>query len=258
MAKALPRVSRKGYDLAGDAAQILLLHGYTGSPYDLRPLGDFLHHRGCHVVALLLKGHGTKPYDLNYVHAEDWLKQATTALRGFDHKRPIIVAGLSMGALLAILLTDKLSFIDGLVLISPALKLTRSAEITIASVKLGLIDLKSSIKKLSGGSDILDPVARKKCPSYKEMPIFGLMEFEKLRVLAKEKLSDIPCPIFMAFGKQDGAINVSESHRMILETSHQPIFSKVYENSKHVITLDYDREQLYLDIWHFLTNRLGI
>src|SRR5262249_1806460 len=118
---SLPRVSKKGFVLRGLGPQFLLLHGYTGTPYDLRPLGDFLHKQGFHVSAPLLKGHGQKPELLFKVHADDWLKEASDVLQSFDKKRPIIIAGLSMGALIGLaLLQEK---IDALILCSPALYL---------------------------------------------------------------------------------------------------------------------------------------
>lgn len=257
MKSSLPRVSKKGFDLPGDA-QILLFHGYTGTPYDLRMLGDFLHDHGFHVLAPLLLGHGTVPKNLNKVSFKDWVGQALALLHSLDKTRPIIVAGLSMGALLSVILAAQDKAIRGALLFSPAFKLTMIAELVIASAKIGLIEKKTSFKKLSGGSDVLDPEAKAKSPCYKEMPLGGLLEFEKLRKLALEKLPLVTCPIFMAFGKQDSAINATDSQRIALISSSAPIISKTYENSKHVITLDYDREQLFNDVFDFLHNHLGI
>jgi carboxylesterase len=37
----------------------LLIHGFTGTPQNIRPLGDFLARRGLTVLAPRLHGHGT-------------------------------------------------------------------------------------------------------------------------------------------------------------------------------------------------------
>lgn len=258
MSDRLPKTSKKAFTLSGEKAQALLLHGYTGSPYDLRPLSDFLSDHDVRVTVPLLKGHGTKPQDLFKVTAEDWLTQATDILERFDKSKPIILGGLSMGALIAILLATTNIKIEALLLFSPSLKLNRMAELIIALAQIGMLDKNTSLKKLSGGSDIADPIAKKKTPAYLEMPVAGLLQFEKLRILAKENLSQIPCPIFMAFGQYDGAIDALESQRMLLEHTKQPIISKFYQRSKHVITLDYDRERLFADVWQFLTQKLGM
>jgi carboxylesterase len=258
MTLKLPRISKKGYDLPGDRAHALFFHGYTGSPYDLRVVSDFLSSHGIGVTVPLLAGHGTKPSDLFTTTARDWLRDATTALHELDKEQPIILGGLSMGALLAILLAAEFQNIRALVLFSPSLKLTSLAELTITSAKLGLLDKTTSLKKLSGGSDIADPVAKAKTPSYLEMPMFGLLEFEKLRIHALENIRNIPCPVFIAFGKNDGAINTLESHKLMVSNTRKPLVSKFYSRSKHVITLDYDRERLCSDLIRFFIDSCGL
>ena len=251
-----PKVSKKGFELKGLGPQMLLLHGYTGSPYDLRPLGDFFHKQGFHVVAPLLKGHGEKPESLHEVLAQDWFKQAKTVLKKFSKSRPIIVVGLSMGALMALKLSTE-EKIDALVLCSAAFSLGVLAEITLAAAEIGLIDKKTSIKKYSG-SDIADPIAKEKTPAYGEMPIGGLLQFALVRKMAKQTLEKVECPIFLAFGQNDQAIDTQSSREMIMSSVKSMIFAKNYEHSKHVITLDYDKERLFLDIKRFLHMQLGI
>ncbi len=258
MSSKLPRVSKKGYVLAGERAQALLLHGYTGSPYDLRPVADFLAKRDIAVNVPLLKGHGTKPVDLIAATAEDWLSEAQEILEGFDHKKPIIVGGLSMGALIAIILATSHRKIRGLVLFSPALVLNITAQFTILSAKLGMLDKRSSLPKLSGGSDIADSIARKKTPAYLEMPVAGLLQFAALQKLALENIHNIACPVFLAFGQHDSAINTTSSHHAMVSKLTAPLVAKFYHRSKHVITLDYDREQLCDDIGLFLSDMCGI
>ena len=48
-------------------AAVLLLHGFTGSPWEVRPLGESLAARGFHVLAPQLPGHGTTPEAMLYV-----------------------------------------------------------------------------------------------------------------------------------------------------------------------------------------------
>jgi len=254
----LPRASKSGFDLQGGFGQVLLLHGYTGTPYDLRLVADFLHARDFHVVAPLLKGHGTHPRELYNVVLKDWLWQCREALGKFDIERPIVVGGLSMGALLSIMLAASNPTIKAVLLFSPALSLGWLHDLVIASARFGILSQKTSIKKLSGGSDIMDKEARAKSPCYREMPVAGLLQFDRLRRMALLNLASIACPIFMAFGKHDAAIDAKASHRIAIASSKEPVFSKFYDHSKHVVTLDYDREELLVDMWQFLNQWLEI
>lgn len=252
------KISKKAYKLLGHKAQIILLHGYTGSPYDLRPLADHLHAADYNVQVPLLLGHGTQVDDLLNVTAKDWLVQVNKILVSLDKTKPIIVGGLSMGALLAMLVTAQHKQIKGLLLISPALYLDMMGELTLAAAHLGMMDHNWSLPKLSGGSDILDPEAKKLTPAYKEMPIHGLMEFDTIRRQALLAIPKINCPVFMGFGEQDAAINIKRSHMALLKSLHVPLQSRFYKNSKHVVTLDYDKAVLANDIVTFFNRYLGI
>lgn len=97
---------------------VLLIHGFTGSPSELRELGEELHRKGYTVEGLLLAGHGTDPYDLLDVKAEQWEEQVR---QGVDHLREtctqVTVIGLSMGGLLtlyagAVTKADKLAVLS--------------------------------------------------------------------------------------------------------------------------------------------------
>src|SRR6266852_2399288 len=84
----------------GDAC--LLLHGLTGSPAEVRPVGEALAGAGFRALGPLLPGHGTSPRDLETVtrfDVEDAAREALLSLRG---ARRVYLCGLSMGALLAV------------------------------------------------------------------------------------------------------------------------------------------------------------
>lgn len=253
-----PRLATAGYSLGKDHAQVLLFHGFTGSPYDLRPVAHYLYNLGFFVRVPLLLGHGTTVADLSQVKKEEWLSLGRFEIAQLDESRPIILGGLSMGALIALILADACPRLDALILLSPALRLNFLADCTVAAVHQGLLKKSASIKKLSGGSDILDPKAKAACPSYKEMPIEALLEFAALLKPAENAFSLIKAPIFYAFGLLDGAIDIKKSRNIIIEKSASFISGKIYSNSKHVISLDYDKENLCTDLGLFLHTVPGV
>ena len=87
----------------GDRRGILLIHGLTGTPMEMRLLGLGLHARGYTVAGMQLAGHCGNVEDLLATGREDWygsVQRAADVLRPkVDH---LFVAGLSMGALLAL------------------------------------------------------------------------------------------------------------------------------------------------------------
>jgi carboxylesterase len=255
---SLPRVSKKAYVLKGKGPQVLLFHGYTGSPYDLKPIALFLNQHGYEVHVPLLHGHGTKARDLENSTSDLWHAQAREALAKLDATRPILLGGLSMGACLALAHARDSAAIKALLLFSPALNLKISAELLIVSARLGLISKKLLIPKIGGNSDIADPKAREKCPSYNSMSVAGLLEFDNVRLVARKTMKKIQLPIFLAFGNNDSVINTAECHNFITSNSKSYIYNKFYPRSQHVITLDYDRELLQKDLWEFLNTHVEL
>ncbi len=84
---------------------VLLLHGYTGTTSEMRPLGEYLCHKGYTVLCPRLPGHGTSVEDLQKTEASQWVAASKLAYAVLAKKyQKIYVAGLSMGALLAIVL----------------------------------------------------------------------------------------------------------------------------------------------------------
>jgi alpha-beta hydrolase superfamily lysophospholipase len=110
---------------------VLLLHGLTDSPYSMRALAELFAARGWYVVGLRLPGHGTAPVALTRVTWQDWAAATRLAAKHLRAKTgpdvPLVIAGYSMGAALAVeyalatLRGEPLPRASGLVLLSPAI-----------------------------------------------------------------------------------------------------------------------------------------
>ncbi len=82
---------------------VLLIHGFSSSPGEMRPLGDLLFARGHAVLGVRLKGHGTSPWDLKERSREDWaatVERGRRILSGVCDN--VALVGFSMGGLLAL------------------------------------------------------------------------------------------------------------------------------------------------------------
>jgi len=105
---------------------VLLLHGLTGMPSEMRPVARHLTSLGYAVETPLLPGHGGSHRDLLRTTWREWLNGARAALRRIaGQTEPVVVAGLSMGALLAVLLAAEeecAAWISGIVLLSTTLR----------------------------------------------------------------------------------------------------------------------------------------
>ena len=109
-------IKKADFFLPGGRSGVLLIHGLTGTPAEMRFVGKGLHRAGFTVHGMQLAGHCGDTADLLKTGWRDWYRsvgEAADELRGkVDH---MFVAGLSMGALLALkLAADRPNDVDGL------------------------------------------------------------------------------------------------------------------------------------------------
>src|SRR3990172_3453745 len=80
----------------------LLIHGFTGTPQEMRFLGTRLHALGHSVHGIQLAGHSTSVEELAHSQWPDWyasVRHGVTQLQ--EHAPRLVAVGQSMGALLA-------------------------------------------------------------------------------------------------------------------------------------------------------------
>ena len=84
--------------LPGDDTGCLLVHGFTGTPKEMRWLGEYLNAAGRSVLGVRLAGHATSLDDMARTRWQDWLASVEDGiglLSGVTKR--IFVLGLSMG-----------------------------------------------------------------------------------------------------------------------------------------------------------------
>lgn len=105
------------------AAGVLLVHGFSASPYETRPLGALCARDGLVALGVRLPGHGTTPADLAARRRGEWLAAVE---EGWEilarHCTRVYAVGISTGALL-LLLAARRRPAAGLVLLSPFLRM---------------------------------------------------------------------------------------------------------------------------------------
>lgn len=98
----------------------LLIHGFTGTPYHLKPIGEYFHQKGHSVLGILLPGHGTKVEDLVHTRFYHYVAVADQYLMNLTKfYKNIFIVGFSMGGTIALKLAYlRKKHIKGIALIS--------------------------------------------------------------------------------------------------------------------------------------------
>lgn len=98
---------------------VLLVHGLSGSPAQMRPLAEALNSDGHSCYVPVLPGHATHPDELFYINWNDWYEAAKEEyLKVRAQHEKVAVIGFSLGAGLGIRLGVEFPDMDALVLIS--------------------------------------------------------------------------------------------------------------------------------------------
>jgi alpha-beta hydrolase superfamily lysophospholipase len=143
-----PRNWNRTFEFSDPAplAGVLLLHGMSDSPYSLRAIGQRLNACGAFVIGLRLPGHGTAPSGLVDLRWEDMTAAVRLAMRHLRQRAgdaPLYMVGYSTGGTLAVNYalegfdTPALPPVRKIVLISPAIGLTRLAALSAWQGRLG-------------------------------------------------------------------------------------------------------------------------
>ena len=102
-----------------ESVGVVLIHGITGTPTEMRPLARDLQQRGYQVDVPLLAGHGVGYREILASTWSDWLASVREAIQRMAATRPqVVVAGLSAGGLLGLLAATEQSQVSGLALLS--------------------------------------------------------------------------------------------------------------------------------------------
>lgn len=201
------------FRFGAEGQRCLLLHGFTGSPWDLRPLADALAERGFCGEVPLLPGHGTTPDAMGRVGAKEWFEASESALLASTRgtQEPLCLAGFSMGALLAILLAARHpDRVRALALLAPAAKLLGVAPKVARA--LWRLPLPLGPERLlpvqrKGPPDLEDPTVRAASPSPDSFPTRALRELFDLQDQANAAAAHTRAPALLVLAAHDHVVD---------------------------------------------------
>jgi carboxylesterase len=236
--------------LEGGSTGVLLIHGFTGSPAELRLLGAYVHERGVTVSAPLLPGHGTTPADLDRCTHLDWLRHARRALEELrDRSETVFLGGISFGAAIALELASSEPDIAGVLAYSPAVLVPdwQRLLLPIAGIILGRLP--------KPGKDVRDVEAKKHLWSYPSYPVSATREVCRLARTVRPLIPNIAQPLLVVRSMDDRTIP-PEAGRLLYERVASTDKKLVtLHDSGHVVTVDREWRRVAEESWEFIRHR---
>ena len=250
-----PRVDSSEFSFGGAGLSALLIHGLTGTPYEMRYLGERLAAGGIRVRGVRLAGHASAPEDLGRVTHENWYE---SVVRGLEELRaygdPNIVIGLSCGAVLAARLAeDQPEAIAGLVMLAPAFFLPWRQTAALKAVSLLGPITRSLYLHNDRGSDIHDQSAALIHPTCKLMPLSAPIELLKLSAITRSALNRIHQPSLIIHSINDHTCPAKKNVDYLMQRlGSAQKRAVILDESYHVITVDSDKDRIVSEVMGFM------
>ena len=231
----------------------LLIHGFTGTHYEMIPLVEFLEKRKYFVENITLPGHETSIEELNKTKWTEWIEFAQLKLdelkKKFDR---VYVCGLSMGGTITLLLGSQNEDLSGIIPLAAPYKSPDWRMNLIAYIPfLGLIYPKH--KNEETGWEDLEALSTHK--SYGYYPIRSIKELHKLLKKVKQSLQEIIVPILVVYSKNDPSIPISFGSDIIEKVKSSDKTLVLIDKGGHVIPKDAGRYQLFEEIEKWMKYR---
>ncbi|HHE45725.1 MAG TPA: alpha/beta fold hydrolase [Candidatus Moranbacteria bacterium] len=229
---------------------ILLIHGWTSTPYEVRKLGKYLNENGFTVSAPLLRGHGTVPKDLEKVKWTDWIKDITIAYNKLkkDYSQ-VYVIGTSLGANLAVILAKNKPSVSGLVLMAMPYKIRIERTMVLLAKLMSLFEKynKKFYPPTFGVSTTMTRVI-----SYQTYPISSAFEAFIPVKISRRILPKITQPCLVIQSSSDHVVA-----RKNLEQIYASLGSKIKEKKHikrayHTFISDSKNGRVFKDILDFI------
>lgn len=232
----------KEFDLAGGPDAVLLLHGLTGSTFEMSYVATALHDAGMRCLAPVMAGHGGAAADLSGVLWTEWVGKARRDLARLAGARRTFVVGCSMGALVACALAHDLpARVDGLVLLAPALELRPEGRLAAILGRAPLV--RGLVVPKRSGSDVRDPLMRKKNPGLDGIPVGAVAELALLQAHVERLLPGIAAPALVIQGARDHTVTVAGAKRLAKQIGSGPAPLEILPRSWHLVGIDVERDR---------------
>jgi carboxylesterase len=223
------RADPSPFTLKGGPVGLLLVHGFTGSPGEVRPVAEELHRRGLTVHAPLLPGHGTMPEDLNTRHWEDLADAVETAYESLRAEcRVAFLAGLSMGSLLSLHFAAHHPGLPGVITCSPAIGFNDPRQ-RLLPIARYFVSAVSAPQEDSGEYET-------SWFCYDVYPIPAAYQLSQLIGVVKREMARVTCPILIIYSTGDRAIRQDGPQRLYEAVGSKDKELVTLHNTGHVIT----------------------
>ena len=248
-----------------DKKAVLLFHGLTGSPFEMKKYGDFLFKNGYDVFCYSFPGHGERISEIETVTWKDWCdfaQEKYAELR--NNYSQFFVSGLCLGAAIAIYLAEHNDNITGVVALSTTLFLDGFCiPWTISLLPFALSTIirfyytfpeddcfgvknertRKSLAKITAKANI-------SMDNYPLNCVDGLLKLSKN---VRQNLKKVNCPVLCVHSKYDNLSSVKSAKVVLNNISSKNKQYVELNDSYHMVLYDNEKEFVMNTVKDFLS-----
>ncbi len=254
MVEGLTR-SPEPFFLAAGPVGCLLIHGFTNSAYEMRPLGEYLWQRGTTVSGVLLAGHGTRPEDLARTTWRDWIDSAEEGLRRLQAScQHVFVAGQSGGGVVTLYLAMHHA-LTGVV--------AMSTPVFIKNRWLVFLPILRRIRPwyVPTDCDLTDASAREEYylppVTYQRKHLAAVAQLVAMQAEVRRGLGRIRVPALLLYGRRDKTIDLANGPYIFNRIASERKRLVWLDNSGHGLAVDTEKEQVWSSVYAFIEEIAG-
>lgn len=238
---------------------VLMLHGYSGSPGELRPMGQALADAGYTVHGPLLAGHGGAPSQLFGVTWEDWLASAENGLQQIHAQCALVfVCGFSAGGLLALRLAAR-EPVAGVIALAPALRLRGGGLLRLAGLiqhvmpwyyplaKANFADpaVRAVVLERAPDTNLDDPAVVEAIRREAKVPIGSLYQLARLQRAVASDLRHVSVPTLIMQGRRDQTVDPRSAELVLAGIAARDKRLQWFEQSGHQLPREAERAAVW-------------
>lgn len=214
----------------------LVLHGFAGSPAEVRPLINCLADQGITVSAPVLPGHGTTPEDLRGTRSRHWVRASEAELAALQERfGRVHVVGFSMGGLIALYLAAHHQVASVTTLAAP-IKLNDWRQILVPLAKYLIPYYESKISN--------PEIAAQLESNYERMPTSAIHSLLRLARRVRRDLPRVTAPVQALQGDRDKWIAPEGSAYIMEHIASQAKRMEQMPGRRHFVALERGREEV--------------
>jgi carboxylesterase len=247
-------VRDRSFRVRGDNGKgVLLLHGLTGAPAEMKSVGRVLSRAGYSLYAPLLAGHGGTEADLLKTGWRDWVDSAAAAYRDLAREvDEVYVAGICCGGAIGLELCAAIPEIRGAAVYSMLFeydgwnmpKITLGAPFIQAVANLPLVRRISFVQPYPYGlKDVrlrglaADALQSMIPGALDRMPLGSMYQLYRLARHVEKVAPRIKAPVLVVHAREDDLSDLRNAHRLRAALGG-PSELVVLEDSYHMVHVD--------------------